>query len=180
MNHFKGLVLSLCLLAATFTYGYDLNTHYDISISASDQSVLGIDELRAQLGLRYPISSLNRAQIFPGTRDEPTSVRNLIANGAMYEDDFPPGPIYHFLDPRTNSPLHINFADYPAVSSSYVDFINSHARTSPDWVVLGQGASPYEVNYWSFIKAREYFLASLTSFDRGMRFYYSGLLFDSL
>lgn len=180
MIYVRNSLVCLFLLAATMSHGYDLDTHHDLSMAAADQSVLGVDQSRAQLGLRYPITSLNRAQIFSGTGDEPTSVRNLIANGAIYEDDFPPGPIYHFFDPRTNLPLHVNPGEYPTAWSIYVDLINSHTRTSPDWVVLGQGSSPYAVNFSSFPKARDYFLASLTSLDRGTRFHYSGVLFDSL
>lgn len=180
MSHLKLLLIYTLIRLPTASYAYDVDTHHDLSVAAADQSVLGDDQMRARLGLRYPIVSTSRAQTFLGTRGEPTSVRNLIANGAIYEDDVPPGPIYHFFDPRTNLPLHINPADYPSAKSSYVDFINSHARTSPDWVVLGQGAWPYDVNYYSFPKAREHFLASLTSVDRATRFYRSGLLFDSL
>jgi hypothetical protein len=180
VNYFN-LTLILALFGlATASHAYGVDTHRALSVAAADQSALGDDQIRSQIGLQYPITSTNRAQIFLGTRGEPTSVRNLIANGAIYEDDFPPGPIYHFFDPRTNSPLNINPADYPNANASYVAAINSRTRTSPDWMVLGQGSSPYSVNYASFPKARGQFLAALTSPDRGTRLYRSGLLFDSL
>jgi hypothetical protein len=175
-----GLLAGLTVGLADVPYAYDIRTHFDLSGVAAVQSVLGDANFRSQLGLRYPIDSMDRAQIFPGTRGEPTSVRNLIANGAIYEDDFPPGPIYHFFDPRTNLPLRINSADYPTATAWSIDFINSRTRTSPDWVLLGQGSSPYAVNYYSFPKAREYLLAALTSPNRATRLTQSGLLFDSL
>lgn len=180
MKYAKLILVCVPFALSGASYAYEANTHRDLSFAAADQSVLGDDQLRGRLGLRYPIASTNRAQVFLGTRGEPTSVQNLIGDGSIYEDDLPPGPIYHFFDPRTNLSLHINPADYPSAKAAYVDFINSLTRTSPDWVVLGQGSSPYNVNYYSFPKAREYFLTALTSTDRGTRARENGLLFDSL
>ncbi len=180
MSRYTLLLAFVTVLSANIGNAYEIPTHHDLSAEAGLQSILGDERRRNQIGFRFPIDSTNQAQIFAGSQGEPISIRDLIANGAMYEDDFPPGPLYHFFDPRTNSPLHINPNDYPSAKASLVDLINAHARTSPDWVVLGQGAPPFDVNPFSFQKVREYFFSALSSRDKMRRDLFTGLVFDSL
>ena len=180
MKHFTSLLLLGPFLWSPWSIAYDLRTHSALSAEAAFRSVLGDEQRRAQIGLRFPINSQKQAQVFAGSNGEPTSIRDLIANGAMYEDDFPPGPLYHFFDPRTNSPLFLNPNDYPGAPVSLVNVINAHTGTSPDWAVLGQGVTPFNVNPYSFPRARQYLLSALSAPDKQTRDLFTGLVFDSL
>lgn len=168
------------LLGLSGAEAYEVRTHDILSREAALQSVLGDQEARSRLGLRHPIDFQQADQMFLGSKGVRSSIIDLIGNGAVYEDDFPPGPIYHFFDPRTNLPLHINPADYPSAVAAYVNVLNSKTRTSPDWVVQGQGSFPFSSNDYSFPKARDYFYRGLTSSINEERQGNLGLLFESL
>ena len=119
-------------------------------------------------------------QTFSGSKGDQDSIAGLLGSGAKYEDDFPPGPIYHFFDPRTNLPLHINPADYPDAYDQYVAVLNSATRTSPDWVTVGDGSWASLPNSYSIPKARDYLFQAITSNTTEGRKNGFGLLFESL
>jgi hypothetical protein len=181
MRTVASLVMAGLLFGSTYSGAYEVATHRKLSNDAASQSILGVDQqVLYQLGLRRPIDSNEPDQTFLGCFRARKSILDLIVDGSVCEDDFPPGPIYHFFDPRTNVPLHLDPADYPGHEVA-VAFMNSIARTSPDWAVLGQGsAPPFSSHDYSFPKARDYLYGALTSpipVDRRRQF---GLLFDSV
>jgi hypothetical protein len=174
--------ISIAILGVLFliknSSAYEVQTHQDISLAAADQSSLGINqEVLNRLGLRFSINDDNSEQMFANSKGEKQKIRELIRSGSVFEDD-PPGPIYHFFDPRTNSPLYLRPADYPAAWIVYVNLINISSATSPDWAVLGQ--APANTNNYSFLKARDYFYRGMTSPINQERQSNLVLLFESL
>lgn len=188
-------ILGSCLLIVTAINlsnadAYEQATHLALAEEAARASLLSDAKARSRIGLRYPIDSNNVEQLYPGSKEPYLSVLRLIRNGADWEDDFPPGPIYHFFNPATGLPLTLNALSYPDVNPLLVFWINSFMGTSPDWVILGNGVPapvfipswgwPWSTNKYSIPKAKDYFFKSLTEPVPTDRKANMGLLFESL
>jgi hypothetical protein len=153
-----GLLLLIATLASKSTIAYEIRSHMELSQIAAAMSVLGDDARRKRLGVLFPIDSRNLSQQFQASDKHYYSVLELIRRGSAWEDNFPPGPVYHFFNPRTNSPLYIDPSTYSVeVGQTFLPIINASTRISPDWALNGQGALvPPFTNPYSWMAAREY------------------------
>jgi hypothetical protein len=161
MNRGLTLLVFLLTMLVRGALAYETETHRALSGAAVDSSVLASpDGSMVDLGLK---GITDTSQTFPDSSGEPKIVRDLIRDGARFEDNFP-RPRNHFYDPVNNRPLTI--LGFPVGS------------TSPDWAIDGTGDP--DTTKFSFKAAREYMFKALTDPSESFRRKQFGLLFQSL
>ena len=75
---------------------YEIQTHATLSEAAFDRSVLNDSQLLSNLGV-------GEAERFLNSKDpDQRSVKELVSDGARFEDDVP-RPLNHFFDPLTGN-----------------------------------------------------------------------------
>jgi hypothetical protein len=175
------LVFALAVIVALFagneSIAYERRTHQNLTRDAVLSSVLADESRRAKLGIRWPVGS-TREQ-FANSKKIRLTPLDLVVLGSDYEDDFPPGPIFHFFDPTTRSPLHLEAADYPG-GELFVLAMNAVTGPSPNWAIAGDSGTSLLGNVYSFAKARDYFYASTTASLGAERDGNRAKLFESL
>lgn len=155
---FKRYLLFLFIPVCAFAYKQP--THMEISRLAADRSNLNEEGFVLQeLGLRpYQLE-----QVFPNLNGDKKSVRELIADGANFEDSGVRA-LNHFYDPANDRGLSNPVGD---------PFIRS-----PDWA-LGVTDGPFvQENSWG--DARDYEYKAITERLRSERHKSFGLLFQTL
>lgn len=158
--------------------GYERRTHQTLTNEAVLASILNDERTLSKLGIRRTVES--QRQKYLDSKKIRRTILDLIVLGSDYEDDFPPGPIYHFFDPTTGLPLRLNAVDYPGGEDA-VRAVNLVTGASPDWAISGVSASTYlPDNNYSFSKARTYFHASATADTSEVRDGNRAKLFEAL
>lgn len=145
---------------------YEIQTHANLSEAAFDQSGLRKDALLLQnLGLKS-------SDTFPNSQNpEPKTMRELIADGARFEDTLSLSrPINHFFNPLNGQGLG--------------GIISLVSNPSPNWALedKGQisGALGVGNQEFSYRDARQYFYDALTQTDKAKREENFGRTFQSL
>ena len=74
-------------LASFTSFAYEIDTHKLLSENALNRSVLVLDiQKLKQFGLLFPVDSDIRNQGFPNSENRPKNIRDLITEGAVFED----------------------------------------------------------------------------------------------
>jgi hypothetical protein len=169
MNKFLYVVLVLSTFGWCHSvWGYEILTHERMSHEAAMDSVLSKSDgkVLTDLGLKFSIT--DDRQQFPNFNGEQRNIRDLIGDGARFEDgltnDCESRPRNHFLDPLYNRPLTVLGI---AISEK-----------SPDWAL--EDLENMGSQAFSFRHARDYLYKALTlpsEQDRKKNF---GLTFQTL
>lgn len=144
-------------------WGYEILTHEKMSHETTMGSMLGKPDgkVLADLGLKFSIT--DDRQQFPNSSGEQRNIRDLIGDGAKFEDN-DSRPLNHFYDPYYNRPLTV--------------FGMERGKRSPDWAL--EDVTEVSGQESSYRNARQYLydaLAAKTTTERDRSF---GLLFQSL
>jgi hypothetical protein len=133
---------------------YEVQTHAQFSRISADASVLSEIAALKRLGLVFSI--VDPKQTFPNSRGAPRTVRQLISEGSMFEDD---GirPLNHFYDPVNDTGV---------------------LYTSPNWALEDNQGAAFQ--NWSYHAGREYFFLALTNPSRAERERNWGRMFETL
>ncbi len=153
-----GLALGLLAGSRNLAWGYEVETHEDMSQKAVEASLLAKDpRLLANLGLQ----SLSNKQKFPNSKNSDEDIVGLFRDGARFEDDGVRS-VNHFYDPR-------HFSGLPGV---YV------VTSSPYWALEDIG--DFSMQKFSYKDARQYFYDALTKPTNTERDQNFGLTFQTL
>ncbi len=102
-----GLALVQALGGGRSALAYHAETHQRISRAAVNASVLNSDIVKT-IGLK----ALDEDQRFPNSKRVSRSIRGLLQDGSIFEDELP-RVVNHFYEPVHNIPLTIPFTDLP-------------------------------------------------------------------
>jgi hypothetical protein len=140
------LIISI-FIPGSAAFGYDPDTHFDLSEAAVNASVLSTDStVLSDLGL----NSLDAPdQTFPNSAGDEKGITQLVQDGAVFEDNGT-RPLNHFYNPLTNEPLVHLVCSLPLLS----------CNPSPDWALEEQ--TTYSKQDDSFRDTRQFFLNALT------------------
>jgi len=161
------IAILVILLSAQTSLAYEINTHIKLSDEAVNASTLSKDQATlTSLGLK---SVDDKKDVFPNSKDpnKPRTVRELIQDGADFEDDTDPikRPLNHFFDPIRNKPLNI----------IGVPLLN---ETSPDWAL--EDNKEITKQAFSFKDARDYLYKALILSTKDARKKHFALTFQTL
>jgi hypothetical protein len=118
---------------------YTEATHRILTDQAYSASKVGGPALWTQLGLDETAST----KVFPGSGWLKKTARDLMVDGAEYEDSGVRS-VNHFFNPLNGTGL-----------------LNGHGQPAPDWALEDQGSMAHQP--WSFKDAREAFFNGLTA-----------------
>jgi hypothetical protein len=140
----------LLAVLAVEAFAYEIETHRALSGAAADASLIASPSgPMSELGLK---AIDDGSQQFPNSNGEPQIARELIRDGARFEDNNI-RPRNHFFDPINNRPLTVGGVAIGA--------------TSPDWALEDNGQITGFLTFgsqdFSFADARRYFYNALTS-----------------
>ena len=158
-----GLSIGLFAGISAIAWGYEVETHEEMSQKAMEASVLAKDpKLLTDLGLK-PLSD---KQKFPNSKNSDQDIANLFRDGAKFEDGFDctdTRPRNHFYDPLSGSGLKWGLIT---------------GAPSPDWALEDKG----DVNgqEFSYKNARQYLYDALTAKSPAEHDKNFGLTFQTL
>jgi hypothetical protein len=134
----SGLLIGVGLQLSWTSFGYELRTHQVLTEFAFDRSVISSGDLFSQIDLEEAVTT----KLFPGATGIPRLAKELIRDGAEFEDDWP-RPINHFFNPLTGEGLGLG---YPA----------------PDWALSDNEDNTALLQSYSFRDARRAYYDALT------------------
>jgi hypothetical protein len=165
------LIAGVTLSQVSVTVAYEVSTHRDISLAASESSRLSATLPR--LGLR-PLDLGDSAQQFPAFVGGPTTngrvltISELIQFGAAWEDDVSWfQPLRHFYDPVNDKPLDVGGRIGTSLSTK-----------SADWALEDLGSHPQQD--YSYGDTRNDLYIALTAGSEVQRRKYFGATFQGL
>lgn len=145
---------------------YEVLTHEDMSEAAAFSSVLAKPVTLEALGLTGTIEDPKLT--FPNSKGSPRIIRDLIRDGANFEDDFPRS-LNHFFNPLNGQGLSLGVVV---------------GNPSPAWALEDKGEINGTLGYgkqeFSYRDARRFFLDALTVPARADRDKNFGMLFQTL
>jgi len=146
VKHQAFWVLLAFFLRSGVAIAHEPATHEQISLNAVSASILSAPGILTDLGLKEEIID-SRIQSFPNSKGEQRAIRELILNGANFEDTLStPRALRHFFNPRTGQGLSVP--------------ILGVQTPSPDWAL--QDRSDISGQEFSYRDARQYFFDALT------------------
>ncbi len=169
MKHLNCIVIaaSICCLPPS-AFGYEDNTHRRLSEHTFDTSgLLRNPSILFNLGI-FPFGV---AQQFSNSQGKARAIRDLLADGAVFEDIFPK-PIHHFYDPVNDRPLKLD----PTKTCGGVSVFGG--ERSPDWAL--EDNATYSSQAFSYRDAKNLLVQALTAGQESTRKQRFGQYFETL
>lgn len=168
----KRLILSLLIIFMPGAAAYELGTHQNIASRALDLSSVGnsSDDLG---NLALDISGTDDG-FFVSSSSAPTTIRQIIENGARSEDDNP-RPVTHFFNPRTSK--GVLEVGPPSPSWALED---DRSYDAPLILKILTFNPTLEIQNYSLVDANEYLYDALTLEEPQERLDQAALFFETL
>lgn len=155
-QQWPALIVGLGLQLSLSTFAYELKTHEEMTRFAFDRSA----SINGDLFMRLGIEESATTKVFPGVTGFPKIAKQLMADGARYEDNWP-RPINHFFNPLTGLGLGL-------------------AYSAPDWALSDNEDQTALFESYSYRDARRAYYDALSKPNVGDREVALGRVFETL